>query len=194
MAALHVCVAPMFPTFHSFLRCRSTSFSHGNCSAVIDKQPIQFADRLGIPALPIQLGTRHWHAHQQLHRFVHRFADDAAIGSFLACPIVVAFQKGYTEGIVRLAKALHERHQVQGIQRFAGIATYCLHKAKQAVAYVTKARKNSARYNTDRYLAHFLKMGCKARKPCGWISAMYFQRDQSCDRTPTCTLATEPLL
>jgi len=42
-----------------------------------------------------------------------------AVGPFLACPIVVAFQKGCTEGIVRLAKALHERHQVQGIQRFA---------------------------------------------------------------------------
>jgi len=59
---------------------------------------------------------------------------------------------------------------------------------------VTKARKNSARCNADRYLAHFPKTECKARKPCGRISTTYFQRDQSCDRTPTCILATEPLL
>ncbi|MDD2226651.1 MAG: hypothetical protein PHU11_01930 [Dysgonamonadaceae bacterium] len=52
-----------------------------------------------------------------------------------------------------------------------GPATYCLHKAEQAVTYTTKVRKNSARFDADSCLTHFPKSGCKARKPCGRISA-----------------------
>jgi len=90
----------MFPAFRSFLRGRSTSFPHGNRPTVIDKQAVQFADQLRIPVLPVQLGKRHRHAHQQLHRFVHRFADDAGCWAFPCVPNRRC-----------VSKRLHRRHR-----------------------------------------------------------------------------------
>ena len=163
-----------FPAFRSFLRCRSTPFPHGNRPAVIDKQAVQFTDQLGVFVVPQQ---RHPTQFEFLHNqrfWQNKIKNPCEVQSVLSCTRQYKF---VTSPVLRV-----------------GPATYCLHKAKQAVACTTKVRKNSARCNADRYLAHFLKMGCKARKPCGWIPGTYFQRDQSCDRTPTCILATKPLL